>query len=207
MANMSWGNPLFNLNWHDPCIFSSQDYLLLGLCPPTRQSLRHSSSRWNTTTRLPTSNECPRIPWDLYKYKELTKENQFYSWVINRVMTKRLSTGWRKKVRAQVLYCLPLHRKPASFKARLWDFYLLDSFWPSVSPSRHCPFQLSILEIKKVYSMMEMSINLSHLDAKSSFINLVSMRHIERLWISLVSSSPREVLPSTYRRLFNTMDI
>ena len=123
-----------------------------------------------------------RIPQDiseaLYKCKELTKENQFYWWVTNRVVIQALGTGY-------VCPSLSLNQSRGSVYilfASKPEAWLLQSnalrFLPlkvilakceeSVSNSNHCPFQQSIFECR--------------------YIDKVSMGHLERLYVGWVSS-------------------
>ena len=62
----------------------------------------------------------------LSKYKELSKENQMYWWVTTMVMTQALGTECVcpsltliQSEGSGYIYCIPLKRNPASFKARL----------------------------------------------------------------------------------------
>ena len=123
-----------------------------------------------------------RMPQDiseaLYKYKELTKENQFYWWVTNRVLIQTLGKGY-------VCPSLSLNQSRGSIYilfASKPEAWLLQSkalgFLPlkvilakceeSVSNSNHCPFQQSIFECR--------------------YIDKVSMGHLERLYVGWVSS-------------------
>ena len=123
-----------------------------------------------------------RMPQDisetLYKYKELTKENQFYWWVTNRVLIQTLGTGYvcpslsLNQSRGSVYILFTSKPEAWLLQSKALGFLplkvILAKCEESVSNSNHCPFQQSIFECR--------------------YIDKVSMGHLERLYVGWVSS-------------------
>ena len=144
----------------------------------------------------------------LSKSQELTKENHSYWWVTNMVMTQALDT-----------MCLPILVFESKWGLRLYTLCLLKGILPlqckalgflplrhilnkceeSVTPPAIFPFQLSILEIVNICTIMEISINLEPLGLWKEIYTSGFCETYRKIVYILGVFSPREGLLSNYR--------
>ena len=123
-----WAGVIDNSAWSD-VNFVSLVHGLFAICalPSHRNSFETFMLKMQYHQMMTDLKKMPQeLSGALSKCKELTKENQMYWWVTTMVMTQVFRTACvcpslslNQSESSGYIYCIPLKRNPASFKARL----------------------------------------------------------------------------------------